>query len=271
VPRAAAQIEPSGKEADWILRVEDVEREFGGVRALDGATLAVQRGSVTALIGPNGAGKTTLFNVITGFSHTPRGTVHYAGRSISRCAPHVIARRGLVRTFQLTKTLAGMSVTDNMLLAAGRQPGERCCGLLAGGRASRRREREAREMARGLLATFDLTRHAEAYAGTLSGGQRKLLELARALMLEPAVVLLDEPMAGVNPVLGERLLGHIQELRARRGTTFFFIEHDMDVVARHSDRVIVMANGKVIANGLPDEISRDRRVLDAYLGGDEQP
>ena len=249
-----------------ILEVEDVAKRFGGVRAVDGASFSVARGSITALIGPNGAGKSSLFNVVTGFERPDGGAVRYDGRSIYRLPPHAIARRGMVRTFQLTKTLSVMTVLDNMLLAAPRHPGERLGGSLVFAAAARRREREAREHALSLLATFALAEMANEYAGTLSGGQRKLLELARALMLEPRLVLLDEPLAGVNPTLGRRLLEHIEQLRADDGTTFLFVEHDMEVVMNHSDRVIVMAAGRVIADGEPQAVRRDEAVIEAYLG-----
>jgi neutral amino acid transport system ATP-binding protein len=172
----------------------------------------------------------------------------------------------MVRTFQITKALARMPVIDNMLLAAPDQPGERLLGLLLRPGASRRREREIRDRAMELLAVFNLERLADEYAGTLSGGQRKLLELARALMTRPRLLLLDEPMAGINPTLGRRLLDHMQRLRAEEGVTFLFIEHDMEVVMNHSDRVIVMAEGRVIADGTPDEVRADQSVIDAYLG-----
>jgi len=249
-----------------ILAVEDLAKRFGGVRAVDGATFDVRRGSITALIGPNGAGKSSLFNVVTGFERADRGVVHFDGGAITRLAAHAIARRGLVRTFQLTKTLSVMSVVENMLLAVRDHPGESLAGALLRPLASRRRERKARERALALLERFDLRTKADDYAGTLSGGQRKLLELARALMLEPRLVLLDEPLAGVNPTLGRRLLEHIEELREHDGTTFFFVEHDMEVVMRHSDRVIVMAAGRVIADGAPDAVRDDERVVEAYLG-----
>jgi neutral amino acid transport system ATP-binding protein len=172
----------------------------------------------------------------------------------------------MVRTFQITKALARMPVIDNMMLAAPDQPGERILGLLTRPGASSRREREIREEAMELLEVFNLHRLADDYAGTLSGGQRKLLELARALMTRPRMLLLDEPMAGINPTLGRRLLDHMQRLRAEEGVTFLFIEHDMEVVMNHSDRVIVMAEGRVIADGAPDEVRSDQRVIDAYLG-----
>ena len=250
-----------------ILEVEGVRKSFGGIHAVDGATLDVARGSITALIGPNGAGKTTLFNVITGFLRADGGRIAYDGRSIFRTPPHAIARRGMVRTFQITKALAAMPVIDNMMLAAPSQPGERLANLLLRPRASRARELEVRESALDLLDVFGLADQADEYAGTLSGGQRKLLEFARALMVEPRFLLLDEPMAGINPTLGARLLEHMRDLRARRNVTFLFIEHDLEVVMRHSDRVIVMAQGEVIADGEPEAVRRDQRVIDAYLGG----
>jgi neutral amino acid transport system ATP-binding protein len=254
-----------------ILVVEDLVRRFGGIRAVDGATLSVEGGSITALIGPNGAGKTTLFNVITGFYRAERGAVSFQGQRIFGRPPYAIARLGMVRTFQITKALARMPVIDNMMLAAPDQPGEKLRNLLLRRAATRRREQEVRDQAMELLEVFDLQALANAYAGTLSGGQRKLLELARALMTEPRMLLLDEPMAGINPVLGRRLLEHMQRLRADRGVTFLFIEHDMEVVMGHSDRVIVMADGRVIAAGLPEEIRRDKRVIDAYLGPGAEP
>ena len=251
------------------LHVEDVHKAFGGLRAVAGAGFEVERGSITALIGPNGAGKTTLFNVLTGFLRPDRGRVELEGELISGRSPHAIARRGMVRTFQITKALAAMPVLDNMMLAASEQPGEHLLGLLGRPRAWRRREAAVRERALGLLETFDLADQATEYAGTLSGGQRKLLELARALMAEPRILLLDEPMAGINRTLGRGLLEHMQQLRRERGVTFLFVEHDMEVVMGESDHVVVMAQGEVIAEGPPGEVRRDRRVLDAYLGGGE--
>jgi branched-chain amino acid transport system ATP-binding protein len=253
-------------DVDAILEVVDVEKRYGGVRAVDGASLSVERGSITALIGPNGAGKSTLFDVVSGFERADGGAIRLDGRSIYRLPAFAIARRGLVRTFQMTKTLNVMSVLDNMLLAAPNHPGERLSTWVLRPWTARRHERDARTRALDLLETFELAPHAHAYAGTLSGGQRKLLELARALMLAPRLVLLDEPLAGVNPTLGRRLLEHIEELRRDEGTTVLFVEHDMEVVMNHADHVIVMAQGRVIAEGSADDVRKNETVVEAYLG-----
>ena len=257
-----------GRNGGPILETSEVAKHFGGIFAVDGASLDVREGSITALIGPNGAGKTTFFNVITGFYRADGGAANFQGSPILGRPPHAIARLGMVRTFQITKALARMPVIDNMLLAAPDQPGERMLGLLTRPAASRKRETEIRRDAMELLEVFNLEPLAEQYAGTLSGGQRKLLELARALMTRPRMLLLDEPMAGINPTLGRRLLDHIQRLRSEEGVTFLFVEHDMEVVMNHSDRVIVMAQGRVIADGAPEAVRADQRVIDAYLGSD---
>jgi len=250
-----------------ILTVSEVTVRFGGVVALDGLSFGIREGDIQALIGPNGAGKTTLFNVITGFYRGDRGSVRFDGRQVFRDAPYDIARHGMVRTFQITKALAAMPVIDNMTLAAPEQPGERLRNVLFAPHNVRSREREVHDQAMELLEIFNLTKLADSYAGTLSGGQRKLLELARALMARPKLLLLDEPMAGINPTLGRRLLDHMERLRKEEGVTFLFIEHDMEVVMNHSDRVVVMAEGSVIATGEPHEVRKDQRVIDAYLGG----
>jgi branched-chain amino acid transport system ATP-binding protein len=246
------------------LEVRELVRAFDGVRAVDGATLDVGAGSITGLIGPNGAGKSTLFNCVSGFLRPEAGRVELDGKRIDRRAPHRIARAGLVRTFQTPRALTRMTVLENVVLAAARNDGERL------GRGftprARRRERSARARAVELLELVRLDGHADALAGTLSGGQRKLLELVRALMVEPRILLLDEPMAGVSPSLRVELLEHILALRERDGVTLLIVEHDLDFVMRASDRVIVMNDGRVIAQGSPDEVRVDERVVDAYLG-----
>jgi len=249
-----------------LLEVDGVVKRFGGIHAVDGAEFDVAAGSITALIGPNGAGKTTLFNAITGFQRVDRGSARLAGEEILHLPAYAIARRGMVRTFQITRALAAMPVIDNMMLAAADQPGERFRNVVIRPGAVKRRELEVRAQATELLDVFDLAGQADAYAGTLSGGQRKLLELARALMTRPRLLLLDEPMAGINPTLGARLLEHMQRLRREEGTTILFVEHDMEVVMGHSDRVIVMAEGRVIATGEPRQVREDPAVVDAYLG-----
>jgi branched-chain amino acid transport system ATP-binding protein len=242
-----------------------VHKRFGGLTALDGTSMEIRRGRITALIGPNGAGKTTLFNVVTGFERADSGRVLLDGRSIARSRPDTIARRGLVRTFQLTKALRRMSVLDNMMVAASGQVGERIFAAWVVPWVIRRQEAANRRKALELLELFELAQLRDAYAATLSGGQRKLLELARALMMQPRVILLDEPMAGVNPTLGERLLEHVERLRDV-GITFVVVEHDMDVVMRVAEHVVVMADGRVIAEGTADEVRANTAVIDAYLG-----
>jgi branched-chain amino acid transport system ATP-binding protein len=251
---------------DSILEVDHVYKHFGGIAAVAGAGLTVDRGSITALIGPNGAGKTTLFHVVSGFYRPEHGVIRFDGERIDGKPPHAIAQRGLVRTFQITKALRRMSVLENMMLAAPAQPGERFWRLFATPSAVRRREEEVRERALELLALVRLERLAGDYAGTLSGGQRKLLEFARALMVEPTMIMLDEPMAGVNPSLGLQLLDHMRALQRERGLTFLLIEHDMEVVMTVSERVVVMGAGRVIADGPPEAVRRDEAVIDAYLG-----
>jgi len=249
-----------------MLEIEDLRRWFGGVAAVDGVSFAVAEGSMTALIGPNGAGKTTVFNLISGFLKPQGGRIRFTGRRIDALRADVIARAGLVRTFQTPRVLTRMSVLDNMLLAGRDQPGEGFAMRWIAPRRVARREQAVRCRAAELLALLRLDHLAADYAGTLSGGQRKLLELGRALMTEPRMILLDEPMAGIAPVLAAQLLQHTRMLRAEQGITVFLIEHDMEMVMAVSDRVIVMDEGRVIAAGTPDAVQRNERVIEAYLG-----
>jgi ABC-type branched-subunit amino acid transport system ATPase component len=256
--------EPGAPKQDPILKAEGVRRAFGGLVAVDVAHLEVQRGTITALIGPNGAGKTTFFNLLTGFDRPSRGEWVFDGRRADRMRSYQVARAGMVRTFQLTKALTRMTVMDNMLIGAADQLGERFwAGLIPP--LWKAQEAANRQKAMELLERFKLVDKREDYAGELSGGQRKLLEMARALMLNPKMVMLDEPMAGVNPALKQSLLEHIKDLR-EDGMTVLFVEHDMDMVHEIADWVAVMAAGQLITEGTPDQISADRRVIDAYLG-----
>ncbi len=249
---------------DPVIVVENVTRTFGGLTAVSVDRLEVQRGGITGLIGPNGAGKTTLFNLLTGFDQPDTGTWSFDGRSLGKLAPHQVARLGVVRTFQLTKALSRLSVLENMLLGAQGQRGESFFRALVPG-VWRAQEKANTAKAMDLLHRFKLDAKKDEFAGTLSGGQRKLLEMARALMSDPQVVMLDEPMAGVNPALTQSLLGHVKDLR-EEGMTVIFVEHDMDVVRDISDWVVVMAAGRVIAEGPPESISQNQAVVDAYLG-----
>ena len=255
---------PGAPKPDAVLVADGVVRRFGGLTAVDVAHVEVQRGAITALIGPNGAGKTTFFNLLTGFDRPDEGDWTFAGRPLGRVPAHRVARRGMVRTFQLTKALSRMSVMQNMLLGASGQSGE---SLLRAMLTPLWRDQEAAntERARDLLARFKLDAKADDFAGSLSGGQRKLLEMARALMSRPSMIMLDEPMAGVNPALTQSLLGHVKDLR-EEGMTVLFVEHDMDMVRDISDWVVVMAQGSVVAEGPPEAVMADPAVIEAYLG-----
>jgi branched-chain amino acid transport system ATP-binding protein len=266
---AAAALEgveprPGVPKPDPILVADGVARRFGGLTAVEVDHLEVQRGVITALIGPNGAGKTTFFNLLTGFDNPNEGSWSFEGKDLGGVPAHKVARRGMVRTFQLTKALSKLTVMDNMRLGATGQKGENFFRALVPSIWTGQ-QREIDERARDLLARFKLDAKADDFAGSLSGGQRKLLEMARALMVEPTMVMLDEPMAGVNPALTQSLLGHVKDLR-EQGMTVLFVEHDMDMVRDISDWVVVMAQGKIVAEGPPDVVMADPAVIDAYLG-----
>ena len=256
---------PGSAKPDPILVADNVLRRFGGLTAVDVEHVEIQRGSITALIGPNGAGKSTLFNLLTGFDKPDEGRWSFNGESLAGVPSYRVARKGMVRTFQLTKALSRLTVLQNMLLGAKGQRGESFLMAILP-RAWRDQEIDNTRRAEDLLARFKLDTKRDDFAGQLSGGQRKLLEMARALMVQPEMVMLDEPMAGVNPALTQSLLGHVKGLR-EDGMTVLFVEHDMDMVRDISDWVIVMAQGKIIAEGPPDQIMADDAVIDAYLGG----
>ncbi len=250
-----------------LLEVSRLVMDFGGLRALDGASLDVRPGTITGLIGPNGAGKTTLFNVVAGY-HEPRaGRVYLDGEDITGLPPHRIFARGLCRTFQIPREHASMSVLENLMLVPRGQAGERFFANLLRSGLVREQERAHRQHAEEVLAFLDLSHLAHEYARNLSGGQKKLLELARTLMADPKLVLLDEPGAGVNPTLMGRLKENIERLNRERGITFLIIEHDMDLVMSLCDPVIVMSEGRYLMEGPPEAVRRDARVLEAYLGG----
>ena len=254
---------PGVSKPDTLLEVRGLGRSFGGLLAVDVDHLEVQRHTITSLIGPNGAGKTTLFNLLSGFDKADRGEWHLNGGPLVGIPSFRVARMGMVRTFQLTRSLARLTVFENLLLAAKDQPGERIGRALLGGWRSVELANEDR--ARATLERFGLLHMADEYAGTLSGGQRKLLEMARALMTDPELLMLDEPTAGVNPALTQSVLGHIQRLRDE-GMTIVFIEHDMDAIREISDWVVCMAQGAVIAEGTSAQIASNPLVIDAYLG-----
>lgn len=255
---------PGVPKPDPILVAKGIERHFGGNIAVDVEHLEIQRGAITSLIGPNGAGKTTFFNLMTSFDTPNKGTRTFDGTPLERVAAHNVAKLGMVRTFQLTKALTRLSCLENMKLASEDQVGE---GMFASLLRSRWRAQEATIEAQAdeLLARFKLDHMRDEFAGTLSGGQRKLLEMARALMVDPKMVMLDEPMAGVNPALTESLLDHVKALPSF-GMTVLFVEHDMDVVMDISDWIVVMAQGRIIAEGPPASIAKNQAVIDAYLG-----
>jgi neutral amino acid transport system ATP-binding protein len=258
--------QPGVAKPDPILVVDNMVRLFGGLKAVDVDHLEIQRGTITGLIGPNGAGKTTLFNLMTGFDAPDAGSWTFNGVEMRGLVAHRMASLGMVRTFQLTKALSKMTVLDNMMLGGIAQRGEQFAAAFIPPLWDQE-EALLRQRAEELLERFGMAHMTNEYAGTLSGGQRKLLEMARALMTEPQLVMLDEPMAGVNPALTQSLLGHVKGLRDE-GMSVIFVEHDMDVVRDISDWVVVMAEGSIIAEGTHDDVTGNDAVIDAYLGTD---
>lgn len=250
-----------------ILEVKGLVKNFGGLRAVNNCSFAVKQGTITGLIGPNGAGKTTVFNLITGFYKPDAGRVIFKGEEITDLPPHRVFHKGICRTFQIPREFGEMTVLENLMLVPPNQLGEWLWGPLFLSRRVKRQEGEIQEKALGVLEFVDLLHLRDEYAKNLSGGQKKLLELARTMMADPELVLLDEPGAGVNPTLLRRLVEAIERLCRERGVTFFLIEHDMNLVMSLCNPVVVMSEGCKLMEGTPAEVQRDKRVLEAYLGG----
>jgi branched-chain amino acid transport system ATP-binding protein len=251
-----------------VLKVDRLGKRFGGITAVEDCSFEIAEGTITGLIGPNGAGKTTTFNMIAGALAPTAGRVFFQGRDVTGLPPHELYRLGVLRTFQIPKEFGRLTVLENLMAAAPDQPGEEI--FLNWLRPARVRAREAEVMARAeeALAFLGLSHLRDALAQTLSGGQKKLVELGRTMMTDAKLVLLDEPGAGVNPTLMRRIIGMIQRLHAERGYTFCIIEHDMDLIAELCDPVIVLAAGRVLTVGTMDEVRADERVIDAYFGGE---
>ncbi|MEM7488456.1 MAG: ABC transporter ATP-binding protein [Pseudomonadota bacterium] len=249
-----------------MIEVHDLHRHFGGFRAVDGATLSVAEGSITGLIGPNGAGKTTLFNVIAGVLKPTSGRVTMAGEDITGLPPHELFHKGLLRTFQIAHEFSSMTVRENLMMVPGGQLGEGLWSTWFKRGAIAREEAALRDKADEVLDFLTVSHLAEEKAGNLSGGQKKLLELGRTMMVDARIVFLDEVGAGVNRTLLNTIGDAILRLNRERGYTFVVIEHDMDFIGRICDPVIVMAEGHVLAEGTLDQIKADERVIEAYLG-----
>lgn len=248
-----------------LLSANGLNKSFGGLKAVNNATLEVKQGSITGLIGPNGAGKTTLFNLISNFIRSDSGRVIFDGEPVESLQPHQIAQMGMIRTFQVARVLSRLSVMENMLLAAQKQTGENFWNVWFRAHEVKQEEKNLRERAIAILESVGLAHKANDYAGSLSGGQRKLLEMGRALMTQPKLILLDEPAAGVNPTLINQICDRILSWN-REGMTFLIIEHNMDVIMSLCDRVWVLAEGRNLADGTPEEIQNNPQVLEAYLG-----
>jgi branched-chain amino acid transport system permease protein len=263
---AAASSQRSDQTGAAMLEVSDLHRDFGGVKAVDGATFAVPRGRITGLIGPNGAGKSTAVTMMAGGLKPSSGSILFLGEDVTGQPSYQLARRGVIRTFQIASEFARLTVMENLLVAAQDHPGEKMHTALLGKWAWRRQEAELLDRARALLVRFDMAHMQDEYAGNLSGGQKRLLELMRALMAQPRLLLLDEPMAGVHPTLARRIEQILLDLRDE-GMTMLMVEHELQVVERLCDPIVVMARGRVISRGTMEEIRSDQGVLDAYLVG----
>lgn len=254
-------------DATPILRVDNLVKRYGGLIAVDSASFEVRRGSITGLIGPNGAGKTTTFDIVAGAQKPTSGNVIFEGRDVTGLPTHELFHLGIVRSFQIPREYSRLTAIENLMVAPPDQPGESVWSTwFAPGRVLAR-EREVMERAENALEFLGLDHLRDELAGNLSGGQKKLLELGRGMMTDSKLVLLDEPGAGVNPTLMNRIIEMIQRLNDERGYTFCIVEHDMDLIARLCDPVIVLVEGKVLTEGTMAEVSNDARVIDAYFGG----
>ncbi len=252
-----------------LLAVEELRKTFGALVATDKTSFAVQEGTITGLIGPNGAGKSTLFNLISGFYEPDGGTIRVNNTDVTGCPPYEIVEEGLVRTFQTPRTVEGMTVREAMLVGPQRQSGETFWNLFAAPGTVAAEEQEHLQAVNDILEDFELDHLATQPATALSGGQMKLVELARAMLADPEILLLDEPVAGVNPTLANDLSEQIRRLH-QSGTTFLIIEHDMEFIMDLADHIIVLNQGSVLTEGPPEQIRADERVIDAYLGGGGQ-
>ena len=255
------------EQAVPILSVQKVSKSFGGLMAVNNMSLEVTPRTITGLIGPNAAGKTTLFNLISGQYKSEAGAIYFNGERIDGLPPHKVFHKGICRTFQISRELKFMTVLENLMLVPPSQAGENLLNTWLRPWRVRAQERELREKALEVLRFIDLIDLKDEYASTLSAGQKRLLELARTMMADPQLLLLDEPGAGVNPTLLKRLVEYLQRLAFEHGVTIFLIEHDMDLVMNTCDPVIVMSSGEKLAEGPPEVIRRDPQVLEAYLGG----
>lgn len=250
-----------------MLKIEDLTCSFGGLVAVNHCSFEIQAGTITGLIGPNGAGKSTVFNLISGMVPIQTGRITFNERRIDHLTPHMIARRGIARTFQIPAELGRMTLLENLALVPSHQAGESMLSALFAFRRVKRQENNIQQRALQQLKELNLDHLADELAQNVSTGQKKLLELGRALMSDPSLVMLDEPAAGVNPTLMRDIAARIKSLKDEKNMTFLIVEHDVPLIMDICDRVIVLAEGRVIANGEPDEVRHDKRVLDAYLGG----
>jgi neutral amino acid transport system ATP-binding protein len=252
-----------------LIEINNLKKSFGGLQAVDVESLTIKDSELTSIIGPNGAGKTTFFDLISGFQSADSGKIVYKGKNISKLQPYQIARLGMIRTFQLTKVFDRMTVLENLLFSASSVKNDSLFRSLLSSNEQKNYEKDLNEEANKVMAELNISHMAESYARELSGGQKKLLELARSIIHKPEVLLLDEPLAGVNPKLAEDILNLIQKL-SDDGIVIIMVEHNIEAVMKISDRVVVLAEGSLIADGSPNEVRNNSEVIEAYLGKDDE-